>query len=111
MAALQEYKCPCCGGAIEFDSGTQKMKCPYCDTEFDVETLVGYDEELKCQVPDDMKWKTDGDGSLIPRRLRGFGVMFVSLAAGRLSGMRMPALLLVRSAGIRWLSWIRLRGR
>lgn len=60
MAALQEYKCPCCGGAIEFDSGTQKMKCPYCDTEFDVETLVGYDEELKCQVPDEMEWKTDG---------------------------------------------------
>ena len=23
------------------------MKCPYCDTEFDVDTLKGYDEELK----------------------------------------------------------------
>lgn len=25
MAGLQEYKCPCCGGAIAFDSKIQKM--------------------------------------------------------------------------------------
>ena len=31
MSYLQEYKCPCCGGAIAFDSGIQKMKCPFCD--------------------------------------------------------------------------------
>lgn len=35
MAAIKEYKCPCCGGAVEFDSKIQKIKCPYCDTEFD----------------------------------------------------------------------------
>ena len=28
MAATMEYKCPCCGGAIAFDSTLQKMKCP-----------------------------------------------------------------------------------
>ena len=43
MATLQEYKCPCCGGAIAFDSTLQKMKCPYCDTEFEMEALEGYD--------------------------------------------------------------------
>lgn len=47
MPTLQEYKCPCCGGAIEFDSSLQKMKCPYCDTEFDMETLASYDAGLK----------------------------------------------------------------
>ena len=36
---MLQYKCPCCGGSIEFDSGTQKLHCPYCDTEFDVDTL------------------------------------------------------------------------
>ena len=46
MQTLQEYKCPCCGGAIAFDSGIQKMKCPYCDTEFDMETLASYDDGL-----------------------------------------------------------------
>ena len=46
MSQLQEYKCPCCGGAIEFDANLQKMKCPYCDTEFEMETLAAYDKEL-----------------------------------------------------------------
>ena len=59
MSTLLEYKCPCCGGAIAFDSASQKLKCPYCDTEFDVETLKAYDEDLKKETPDDMKWQTE----------------------------------------------------
>ena len=50
MAVLQEYKCPCCGGAIAFDSALQKMKCPYCDTEFEMDTLASYDSELKNEL-------------------------------------------------------------
>ena len=60
MAGMLEYKCPCCDGAIQFDSATQKMKCPYCDTEFDVDTLKGYDEELKDEKPSEMEWATPG---------------------------------------------------
>ena len=57
MQTLQEYKCPCCGGAIAFDSTLQKMKCPYCDTEFDVQTLADYDAGLQ-DAQDDMEWET-----------------------------------------------------
>ena len=57
MAGLQEYKCPCCGGAIVFDSGLQKMKCPYCNTEFSLEILENYDAELKDDVTDNMEWE------------------------------------------------------
>ena len=57
MAAIQEYKCPCCSGAIAFDSTVQKMKCPFCDTEFEMETLASYDNELKNEQPDDMTWE------------------------------------------------------
>lgn len=57
MAELQEYKCPCCGGALAFDSKIQKMKCPYCDSEFEMETLSAYDEELNTERPDDMNWE------------------------------------------------------
>lgn len=57
MEAIQEYKCPCCGGAIAFDSTIQKMKCPYCDTEFEMETLAGYDRELRSEQADDMSWQ------------------------------------------------------
>ena len=51
-----QYKCPCCGGHIEFDSATQNMKCPYCDSEFEVEALASYDEVLKQEQSDDMSW-------------------------------------------------------
>ncbi|MCI5996219.1 MAG: hypothetical protein MRZ45_09815 [Blautia sp.] len=58
MGDLQEYKCPCCGGAIAFDSRLQKMKCPYCDTEFEMEALQGYDDALQSEQVDDMSWDT-----------------------------------------------------
>lgn len=61
MQTLQEYKCPCCGGAIEFDSTLQKMKCPFCDTEFDVETLKDYDAGLHNEQ-DSMEWETSAGG-------------------------------------------------
>lgn len=62
MADLQEYKCPCCGGAIAFDSKIQKMKCPYCDTEFEMETLKNYDSELNSEQADVMNWETAAGG-------------------------------------------------
>ena len=62
MQTLQEYKCPCCGGAIAFDSTLQKMKCPFCDTEFEMEALASYDAELQSEKNDDMEWETAAGG-------------------------------------------------
>lgn len=62
MQTLQEYKCPCCGGAIAFDSTLQKMKCPFCDTEFEMEALEGYDAELQSEKSDNMEWETTAGG-------------------------------------------------
>lgn len=56
--ALLEYKCPSCGGALSFDSGIQKMKCPYCDTELDVAALKALDEVLSQPQQDEMQWQT-----------------------------------------------------
>ena len=39
MPGVLEYKCPCCNAGINFDSASQRMKCPYCETEFDAEAL------------------------------------------------------------------------
>ena len=55
MAVLQDFKCPNCHGSINFDSDTQHMKCPYCDTEFEVEELIGYNEDPKSG--DAMQWE------------------------------------------------------
>jgi len=39
MAKLKEYECPACGGMMEFNVATQKLKCPYCATEIDADAL------------------------------------------------------------------------
>ncbi|MDE7267835.1 MAG: hypothetical protein K2N89_10265 [Lachnospiraceae bacterium] len=63
MAGIQEYKCPCCGGTIAFDSTIQKVKCPFCDTEYEMETLASYDSELQNEQADDMTWETAAGGA------------------------------------------------
>ena len=57
MPQILEYKCPCCSGIIEFDSSIQMMKCPYCDTTFDVSALQEMDQVLNNPAPDDMQWQ------------------------------------------------------
>lgn len=50
--ALQDYKCPCCGGSIEFNSNVGKMKCPFCDSEFEMDALKELDQALENDYPD-----------------------------------------------------------
>ena len=57
MSEIKEYKCPACGGTMEFDSTSQKMKCPYCDTEISVEEYEALNES---QTSEDQKKRTDG---------------------------------------------------
>lgn len=61
MATLLEYKCPNCGGALSFDSETQKMNCPYCDSELEMEALRQLDEALKEPQEDQMHWETPSE--------------------------------------------------
>ncbi len=41
----------------------QEYKCPYCDTEFEMETLVSYDDVLKTEQADQMQWETEAGES------------------------------------------------
>ena len=51
MPALLEYECPSCGGGLEFDPLLQKVKCPYCESEFEVADLKSKDLSLADQPP------------------------------------------------------------
>jgi DNA-directed RNA polymerase subunit RPC12/RpoP len=44
LNTLVEYKCPCCSGAISFDSEAQKLVCPYCQTEFEVSAVKEFND-------------------------------------------------------------------
>ncbi len=61
MSSLQDYKCPSCGGKIEFNPKIQKMKCPYCDTEYEMDALKNLDEALNEEQvkSDNFNWDTE----------------------------------------------------
>ena len=59
MSDIIEYKCPACAGKLEFDSGSQKMKCPFCESVFDVDSLKEHDNALENLKPDEMKWESE----------------------------------------------------
>lgn len=70
MAVLNEYKCPNCDGAMEFDSSSQTVKCPYCDSEFDVAAIEAANqaESLKDEIKwdgSDNRWSEDEETGML----------------------------------------------
>ncbi len=68
MPDILDYKCPQCGGKLEFDAGLQKMKCPYCDGVFEMDALKKKDDGLETGTPDapqpaasDAAWETPSE--------------------------------------------------
>lgn len=86
MARLQEYKCPCCGGAISFDSDIQKMKCPYCDTEYEVETLRSYDDDLNSEGEESLSWETEPGSDWQEGETEGMRIYVCNSCGGEIIG-------------------------
>ncbi|MBQ9976187.1 MAG: hypothetical protein IJP16_06715 [Clostridia bacterium] len=63
MAELNKYKCPACSASLEFDASSQNIKCPYCDTEFDISVFQTEEshDEMNWDSASGAKWE-DGDG-------------------------------------------------
>ena len=74
MADLIEYKCPCCAGKLEFNSGTQNMKCPFCESEFDVDTVQQYNQELAAASGDNMNWESSAGSEWNSEETAGMSV-------------------------------------
>jgi DNA-directed RNA polymerase subunit RPC12/RpoP len=61
--ALLEYKCPNCGGALEFDAAAQELVCPYCDSVISMDALRGMDENLEtAQQSEAIDWGYEENG-------------------------------------------------
>ena len=86
MAVLQDFKCPCCDGAIEFDSSTQKMKCPYCSTEFAVSDLQAYSDALSGKTEDNMQWDSAAGNEWQPGETEGMRVYTCNTCGGEVVG-------------------------
>jgi len=49
MSDLISHKCPFCGATLEFDIGSQTVRCAYCDNEFSPDEFRENDEDLEYQ--------------------------------------------------------------
>ena len=84
MAVLQEFKCPNCDGAIEFDAQQQKMKCPYCSAEFETEALQAYQNELAAIPQENMQWDTAAGSDWQPGETEGLRVYTCNTCGGEI---------------------------
>ncbi|MEE8886188.1 MAG: hypothetical protein SOI56_06425 [Eubacteriales bacterium] len=44
------YKCPSCGGFLEWSPSDQKLKCPYCGSEYDVSYFEKDEQEARQDI-------------------------------------------------------------
>ena len=84
MADLNEYKCPCCGGAVEFNTSLQTLKCPFCDTEFDISTLQTYTNDAKTDKTDDLNWQQPSASEWQPGEAEGMRVYVCKSCGGEI---------------------------
>ena len=84
LAVLQEFKCPNCDGAIEFDSNLQMMKCPYCDAEFEMEALQAYQKELDAVPQENMIWDTAAGSEWTEGETEGLRVYTCNTCGGEI---------------------------
>lgn len=80
-----EYKCPACGGTMEFNSSSQKMKCPFCDTELDVDEYQNrmHGQENEGSVVD-TEWKSMGTGQWQDEETAGMRVYSCASCGGEI---------------------------
>ena len=86
MSALLEQKCPNCGGAVEFNAGTQTLKCPYCDTEFAVESIKSYLEDTNSPQQDNMNWENEAGSQWQTDELTGLRTYVCESCGGEIVG-------------------------
>ena len=58
MSVTVEYKCPSCGGGVQFDSASQQMKCPYCGTSFKMEDAKALQDVMAEDRDDHCEWES-----------------------------------------------------
>ena len=84
MPEVKNLTCPCCGGSLRFDAASQNVKCPYCDTEFSVDDLKSYDEELEKEFKDETDLHTGTEAELSAEDLEGLNVFLCESCGGEI---------------------------
>lgn len=63
QSSVIEYKCPCCSAGLQFRGNTQRLKCDYCESEFEIDAVVAYNDSLNRQNSTDFNWNASNTQS------------------------------------------------
>lgn len=58
MDDLFTCTCPCCGGSLKFEASLQKIKCEYCDTEYEVSDLKELNDPSN-KIEENTNWESN----------------------------------------------------
>ncbi len=85
MSDLQQYKCPACGGKLEFEAVSQSMKCPYCATEFEVEAVKEMQDIANNEDKlDDINWQKESQEEWSESEIEGMRVYSCESCGGEI---------------------------
>jgi N2,N2-dimethylguanosine tRNA methyltransferase len=80
-----QYKCPNCGGKVEFSANSGNMKCPFCDSEFDIEAIKALQDALGKESESKLEWES-ASSDFTADETTGLGVYHCSSCGGEVVG-------------------------
>ncbi len=84
VANVAEQSCPCCGGTVSFDVGSQKLKCPYCGSEFDIEAMQNDSRFNENSFEDSMNWNNQSQQQWGDSETDGMSVYICNTCGGEI---------------------------
>ena len=80
----KELECPCCGGTLQFDSHSQDIVCPYCDSHFSVDDLKAYTDDLATDKEDDAAWDESTVQAYTNQEMKGMKIYSCQSCGGEI---------------------------
>ena len=82
--ANKELECPCCGGTLHFDSHSQDIVCPYCDSHFSVNDLKAYTDDLASDKEEDTSWDESTVQAYTSQEMKGMKIYSCESCGGEI---------------------------
>ena len=80
----KELECPCCGGTLQFDSHSQDIVCPYCDSHFSVDDLKAYTDDLASDKEEDTAWDESTVQAYTNQEMKGMKIYSCQSCGGEI---------------------------
>ncbi len=82
--ANKELECPCCGGTLHYDSHSQDIVCPFCDSHFSIDDLKAYTEDLATDKEEDTAWDESKVQAYTDKEMQGMKVYSCESCGGEI---------------------------